>query len=469
MSVQASQERKITSTHIKWAITIICTVLVLCIPVNDVFTSQMKYFFAITLFNIFLLAFSLLPLIVPALLLPMGYWIFQVAEPSIIYGSWGNQIAWVVLGGLIFANMMTNSGLSKRIAYKCMTLARGNFVTLMFILLIPGIIITPFVPAAVARCAIFCTILMSLCQAMGYDAYSPKAVIAFVVGYIVSINTSYLFLTGTNANLIAVGFLENVGISVSFGRFFICNFVPSLLWLIASIILVFFLNRTKAKDDKVAMKKHLDQQYRSLGKMTATEKKMLTMMIVVMVLLLTSNYHSLNAGMIFCVAIAVGFLPGINLIKQTDLQKVNFTMVFLVTACVAIGDVATALGAGELLMNVLMPYAPDSFGMMSIFVWIITVLGNLLMTPLAIISSLSLPVITLAQNFGINPEAIIYIFLFSTNAVILPYEVAAGMVFFGFGMINTKQFMKNLGAIGLLSLISIFIFYIPWFKIIGLI
>lgn len=452
----------------KWAVTILLSVVVACIPLNDVYTSEMRWFFVVTIFNILLLAFGLLPTIVPAILLPLGYWIFNVAEPTIIYGAWGNQIAWVVLGGLIFATMMGKSGLSKRIAYKCMMLARGNYTALMFILLIPGVVITPFVPAAVARCAIFGAILITLCQAMGYKPNSPKAVIAFAVGYMVSCNTSYLFYTGSNANIIAVSFLESVGISVDFQRYLVANFVPVLLWLITSIALIFLLNRSKEKEDRQVVRAHIQKEYASLGRITGQEKRMLCVMAVVMVLLLTTNYHPLNAGMIFCLAVAVGFLPGINLIEQKDLQQVNFTMVFLVTACVAIGDVATDLGAGKLLMDALMPYAPQTFLALTVFIWIIVVLGNLLMTPLAIISALGVPLVALAQSMGFNPEAIIYIFLFSTNAIILPYEIAASMVLFGFGMMDMKNFAKNFSVVGLWSLVCIIIFMIPWFKLIGL-
>lgn len=457
------------ANKIQWLTTLLITGMMWCIPVNEVLSRELKMFFVVTVFNILLLAFSLLPTIVPAILLPLGYWIFKVSAPSVIYGAWGNQIAWVVLGGLVFAHMMGNSGLSKRLAYKCMTLAKGNFTVLMFILLIPGIIIAPFVPAAVARCAIFGAILISLCQAMGYQPNSPKAVIAFVVGYIVSSNTGWLFYTGSNANIIAVGILETAGFPTTFVRYLICNFIPVFLWLITSIIIVIWLNRNQEKEDKTAIQEHIQAQYKVLGKMTEAEIKMLVIMAVVMVLLLTTKYHPLNAGMIFCLAVVVGFLPGVNLLQESDLQKVNFSMVFLVTACLAIGDVAADLGAGMLIITGIMPYAPHSFIALAIFIWVISVLGNLLMTPLALIASLGVPLITLAQNLGFSPEAITYIFLFSTNAIVLPYEIAASIVLFGYGMMDIKNFIKNFAAIGLWSLVCIVIFMIPWFKLIGMV
>lgn len=458
------------SEMIKWAVTLILCGIVAFIPTSDVFTGQMKWFFVVTLFCMAVLAFSLLPVIVPAIMMPLGYWMLGVAKPAVIYGAWSNQIIWVVLGGLLFAIMMGKSGLSKRVAYKCMLWARGNLMLVMLFMLVAGLIITPFVPAAVARCSIFGSILIGLSQALDYKPNSPKAVFLFTAGYLAAVNPGHMYLTGSNTNLILAGFIENYGQTVDFQRFLWGNWIPCILWLVTAIFIASFVNRDKSgkKEDRVAIRNHIEKEYKALGKMSGQEIRMVVLMILVMVLLLTSNYHSINAGMIFCVAVAIGFLPGMNLINQDDVKKVNFTMVFLVAGCVAIGDVATELGAGDLIMNYLMPYAPHNIVLLIGFLWLICFCGNLVMTPVAIISSLAVPILSLAENLSYNPEAIAYMFNFCTSAIILPYEIAASLVLFGYGMMTTKQFMKNFFIQAVWVLLCIVIFFVPWLKIIGL-
>lgn len=469
MSTQNSLVSMPTSAKIKWLVNILLTAAVFLIPTTDQFTMQIKIFLAITVFNILMMAFDLIPIIVPSLLLPLAYWIFKVADPAIVYHAWGDQIAWIVVSGLFFAYMMNASGLSKRIAYKCMILARGNFIALMFIMIIPGLIIAPFVPAALARTALFCAIMMSLCDALGYKPDTPKAIMAFVVAYIVSANSGWLVMTGSNANIVATSYLQQNGINVDFFSYLFYNFPPELLWIIGSVAIVVLMNRDKKhSEDSAQIREHVKEQYTSLGKMSSKEKKMLVLMILTFVLLLTTNYHSLNAGMIFTLIVIIGFIPGIDLMTGKDVSKINFSMVFMVTACVAIGDVSMELNAGQVLMDALMPYAPKSLLALCLFVFIIAFVGNLLMTPLALLAALSMPLITLSQNLGINPEAIIYIFLYSTAALILPYEITAGVVMYGYGMVNMKNFLKNFTAIAIWTLLCIFIFLIPWFKITGL-
>lgn len=469
MSTQNTLAAMSTSAKIKWIVNILLPAAVFLIPTSDQFTMQIKIFLALTLLNILMMAFDLIPIIVPSLLLPLSYWIFKVADPAVAYHAWGDQIAWIVVGGLFFAYMMNASGLSKRIAYKCMILARGNFIALMFIMIIPGLIIAPFVPAALARTALFCAIMMSLCDSLGYKADSRKAIIAFVVAYVVGCNSGYLVMTGSNANIIATTYLQQVGINVDFFSYMFYNLPPELLWIIGSVAIVILINRDKNKsEDSAHIRAHVKEQYASLGKMSGKEKKMLVLMILTFALLLTTNYHSLNAGMIFTLIVIVGFLPGIDLLQSSDVSKINFSMVFMVTACVAIGDVSMELNAGQILMDALMPYAPKSLLALALFVFVIAFVGNLLMTPLALLAALSMPLITLSQNLGLNPEGILYIFLYSTAALILPYEITAGVVMYGFGMVNMKNFLKNFTAISIWSLICVFIFMVPWFKITGL-
>lgn len=469
MSTQNGIAAMSTSAKIKWIINILLPAAVFLIPTSDQFTMQIKIFLALTLLNILMMAFDLIPIIVPSLLLPLSYWIFKVADPAVAYHAWGDQIAWIVVGGLFFAYMMNASGLSKRIAYKCMILARGNFIALMFIMIIPGLIIAPFVPAALARTALFCAIMMSLCDALGYKADTPKAIIAFVVAYIVGSNAGWTVMTGSNANIIATTYLQQNGISVDFFSYMFYNLPPELLWIIGSVAIIILMNRDKNdKEDPAHLRAHVKEQYAALGKMSGKEKKMLVLMILTFALLLTTNYHSLNAGMIFTLIVVIGFLPGIDLLQSSDISKINFSMVFMVTACVAIGDVSMELNAGQILMDALMPYAPKSLLALALFVFIIAFVGNLLMTPLALLAALSMPLITLSQNLGLNPEGILYIFLYSTAALILPYEITAGVVMYGFGMVNMKNFLKNFTAISIWSLICVFIFMVPWFKITGL-
>lgn len=62
-------ERTNKTELVKWGISILCTILILLIPTNDVFTPQIRNYIAITLGIVCIVAFSLLDFVFPAILL----------------------------------------------------------------------------------------------------------------------------------------------------------------------------------------------------------------------------------------------------------------------------------------------------------------------------------------------------------------------------------------------------------------
>ncbi len=165
-----------TSYLIKWIISIAITVIIFLVPETEVFTYEVKGFLAITTLSMLMMAMELAHNIVPALLLQIGYYVLKIAPIETVFSAWQNQIPWLVLGSFIIAAIMEQTGLSKRIAYYCMLKAKGRFSALMFASLIAGVIISAFVSASLARTAMLCALMVSLCQAMDYKPFSKEAI-----------------------------------------------------------------------------------------------------------------------------------------------------------------------------------------------------------------------------------------------------------------------------------------------------
>ena len=105
---------------VKWAFNIGLPVLVALIPCNDVFTMQMKLFFVSTLFAILCFAFETMNQTIVSMLLPLFWIFFKVAEPTVAFQPWTQYIPWMMLSGLLLANVLESSGLLARISYWCL-------------------------------------------------------------------------------------------------------------------------------------------------------------------------------------------------------------------------------------------------------------------------------------------------------------------------------------------------------------
>ena len=459
---------------LKWVILVAFLAVLYLLPEGEVYTAQIKGFCLVTIAGIYLVAFELMPAYIAATLIPVGYWILQVVPAGVAFGSWTQQFPWIILGAFMVAHIMQKTGVSKRLAYSLMLLARGNFYIVIAMLIVAGVIMAMFVPASIARVAIFGAIALSIRDAMGWKDDTKKTIILIMGVYFAASAASYLWYTGSNGNVIVAGMLESAGYGVSWTEWALYNALPGLISIaIQMVIVIFFVNKF-CKDDgqslvPAEMNRYIKEEYAKLGKMSVSEIKATVMLAGLFILLLTNGkLHSWNPGQVFIFMALLAYLPGIQLLEQADTKQINFSVVFLITGFIAIGDAATSLGLGDIFVEKALPYLPHSVYGLSAISFFIAFFGIMLMTPLAIGSAFTVPMVNIAVTLGINPTGLIMVFWNSCVATLFPYEVNADILLFSYGLISMKNYIK----IGLLRsalvFVLLFVVYIPWFKIIGI-
>ena len=117
------------------------------------------------------------------------------------------------------------------------------------------------------------------------------------------------------------------------------------------------------------------------------------------------------------------YLPGISLGTSEDVKHINMSIVFFSGACLSIGTVATSLGIGEIMTNMLLPLL-DGRGRIGLFsvVFVVVFLMNFLMTPSAIMAIMAGPLVLLGQGLSMDPLAMVYALNAMGYQIILPYE-----------------------------------------------
>ena len=157
---------------VKWAVTLGFPIILLLIPCNDVYTLSMKLFLALTLAAILMFAFENLNQTVVSLLLPFLYVVLQIAPANVALSPWTQTVPWMMISGLILANVLQSIGLLKRVAYKCIVLTGGSYTGIIFGIGITGLILNLMTPAqALVPLA---TLAYGICMALDYKK-SPQA------------------------------------------------------------------------------------------------------------------------------------------------------------------------------------------------------------------------------------------------------------------------------------------------------
>lgn len=454
----ASLDRK---ALIKWVIAIAATIMVLCIPTTETLTMTLKLFLAVTVFAILTFAFDTLNQTVMALLLPFLYVVLNIAPSGVALSPWTQTVPWMMISGLIFANVLQSVGLLKRVAYKCIVLTGASYTGIIFGIGLAGLVLNIMIPSqALVPLA---TLGFGLCTALGFGCSGEAAGIMLASAMASQIPTN--FLLSPNIMIIYGIGGEAAGFSsTSWGQFLFHN-IPNLIYYFVLLFVISLMFKPKTPLNR---KEYFQEEYQKMGKMQVEEKKGLLVCAILFILLLTQKLHGVSSNMVFILVPMLCFIPGINIGKVEDIRKANFPFIIFVTACMSIGSVAGSLGFGQLISDNMMPMlSGKSTTVVLAAVWLLIVLVNFLLTPLAIQSTFTVPLTAIAMQIGINPEAMWMVILHGSDQILLPYEYPLYMLFFSYGLMTTKDFSKFFGSKMVINFLFLIAIFIPYWKLIG--
>ena len=244
---------------------------------------------------------------------------------------------------------------------------------------------------------------------------------------------------------------------------FIDFFIQDLPLVLLPFIMAFIITKLMKPEKPINGKAYFQQQLKDLGKMTTNDKKVLVILLVLLVYLLSNRWTHWNMLYGFLLAPIICYLPGIKVGKVEHFRKVNFNVIFFIVACLSIGTVAAACGAGNFIVNIITPMLSNTgtFGFL-VIVFVFGVIVNFLLTPMAAMSSIA-PLLTgVALGLGVSPMATTYAFYLGLDQLILPYEIGTYLIFFSMGYVSLKDFAKTSAVKMAVSTVFTIAIMIPW-------
>ena len=242
----------------------------------------------------------------------------------------------------------------------------------------------------------------------------------------------------------------------------------SPLALVMTALMLFLILKLFKPEHEVNSSEYVNSELEKMGKLQGKELKFLILALIVVVLMFTNK---VPLAWLFVLFACVCFLPGIDILKAEDMQKVNFPMIIFVATALTIGNVAASLGIGGLVAQAFQTVVAGRTLSNFVFypvMWLFGVLFNFVMTPVAATAAFCGPLASLAEAVGMNVHATLFSFTMGVEQLIFTYEWAPILFIFSFGMFTSKQFMKY-GAIRMaISLAFVLIIVLPYWTMVGL-
>lgn len=462
-AINAIKENK--SLYIKWCITILVPVICLMIPTNDIYTHNIKLFLAVTAFCILIIAFELMQLIAIAILMPFAYMLVGLVPSDVALKSWTTTAPWVTIGGVILASMMERVGLLRRIAFWCIIKLGKSYQGLIFGILLGGNVLN-FITGGQGwiPMAAFC---YGVCKALDVKKHSIDAALISLTGGI-SVSTSCFFFYTPFYMTVMLNNARNVvpDLSVNMYSFFV-QMCPYVLFMILYVWLMPKIFKPTMKFQDVD---YFRNEYNKLGSMDLREKKLTVGIIIVLLFMLTGDLHHLDIDWGFILLPWAMFLPIINVGSWEDIKGTDFSIMFFGACCLQIGLTANYLGVGEAFAAILKPMlASSSSYLILMIIYVTSVITNFLLTPLAILATLSEPIAQIAVSLGMHPLGALYALMMGLDQIFMPHEFLNYVVIMAFGMVSMKDFIKIMTLKTVLATVFVAAVMIPWWYFIGII
>ncbi len=453
---------------IKWLIAVGLPLFILFIPTSESFTPEARMFLVLSIMAILTIAFSLMDMLIPSILLPTFYVVFNVTNTATAFKGFATQTVWIILGAYVLTVALDECGILRRISYIIIKKLGGSYNATLYAIYIVGVVLGQL--CFCGHYFLMVGFVYGICKAMNLRPCSKEGAIMMGVGGMAALNVKVFLYQTSNMSLLTEGMktvYPDFSITPVQLLFYNCpEFIVAMafIWLVTKIF--------KTKDVQFeGGKEYFNQMHREMGAMSSAEKKAAVLLAVLMIYIMFQPLHGFPLNYGFMVLPWFCFFPGINIASKNCLMKIKefFGTFAFAGACISIGQVATALGLGALIAQLSMPIlAPLGKTGLTFGVLILGAIANLLLTPAAMCSLLSPALASIYQTLGYEPMTSILTVIYSLDMIFLPHEVTAYLVLFGFGMMNMKQFVAFFGGKSLFTLLMFGIIQIPWWHLLGL-
>lgn len=453
------------TTIIKLVLTIGIPILLLLIPTNDVFTSQMRMAIAATALLLIWAACELTDLAVPSILWSAILVFTQTVDAATLYSSYVSMTFYGAISMMIFATVMARIGVLKRLAFWIAEKSGGTFGRLTFgvFFAVFGIAVATFTGGVIIAAAF----VFGICEALGFIGKKEGAILTMTG--ILGIGTVRMFWTYP----ITVGAMQtsvqavDPGFTLSFITLLKYNW-PCFFFCLLLIYIMLLITKTK-NQEILGGKEYFRSELAKMGKMTRDEKIGIVALLGILIWVITNPIHGWDMMYGFCFFSMILFIPGIGVGKKEDFKGFPLGTLLFVMACMSIGSVCVAVGLVDAMKTILAPILSSAGSVWSLFIVLIAgALGNMCMTPMALLAGFSAMLYDIFGSIGMDPLAALFTWNYGCDLVFLPYEYTTPLLFMAFGTMTTAQFFKYNVLKNVVFLIFFGIIILPYWFLVGL-
>ncbi|QYO65400.1 DASS family sodium-coupled anion symporter [Leptolyngbya sp. 7M] len=463
-------------TYFKWVITVASGLLIVAFPAPAGITQEAWTLLAVFIATI--VGSIVQPLTGSAMVLlgVVAVTFFQAVPIERALAGYADKFVWLVLAAFFISRAMIKTGLGQRIALIFVRLIGRKTLGLGYSLVFTDFILASFIPSTGARSGgIILPIARSVTET--YDSRADDGTAGRLGTFLMTmlyqceVILCATFLTGQASNVIIRRLaLEQTGIDLNYGVWFLSAIVPSLVALTIIPVVLYRLFPPEIKETPNAVA-FAHEQLERLGPLKRSEKILLCVFVAVVALWISAFWHGIDPTVIALVCISVLLVSEVlvwrDLIDEThawevfiwygglvmmasELSKTNITSIF----ANAVGSMMGGFGWPLALAMLALVFFYAHYAFASITAHVMAMFVPFLVVTIAIGAPAGLAVLLLA-------------YFANLSAGLTHYGTTPAPVYFGLGYVSQRRWWTAGFIASVLNILLWSTIGVLWWRAIG--
>ncbi len=467
----------------------VVTALLLLMPVPEGLQPYAWYYFAIFVGVIVGLIFEPLPGAVIGLtgvvaIALTSQWVlfspedmavpkFKLAAESFKWAvsGFGNSTVWLIFGAFMFAAGYDKTRLGRRLALILVKYLGRRSLTLGYAIIFADLLLAPFTPSNTARSGgTIYPIIANLPPLYGSKPNDPSArkIGSYLMWVAITATciTSSMFLSALAPNLLALALVKStVGISISWGNWFVAFLPLGILFLLTMPLLAYWFYPPEVKfNDEVP--RWASAELVKLGRLSRNEILLLVFVCAALIMWIFAASviePAMAALLIIGLMLWTGVLEWNDITNNKAAWNTFFwfaTLVALAGGLSSTGFIAWLGKEGGMLMSGI------SAGTATVMLLVAFYLLHYLFASATAHTTALLPaMLTIASTIpGMNMEVFCMLMVTSLGVmgIITPYGTGPSPIYYGSGYLPTADYWRLGTIFGAIFLVALLVIGYPW-------
>jgi len=439
-------------------------VVVFFLPPPAGYTAQTMHAGALCVLVVGLWALGSLPEHIVALVFFLLAMILAIAPASAVFSGFASGTLWLVLGGLIMAEAVNQTGLGVRLARFLIGRHALSYRALIAAVVFVCALMCVVMPATVSRILLLLPIMAAVAQRLGLKpgsvGYDGVALAVIMTNY----QVGTVFLPANAPNLVLAGAAETLyGITFIYGEWLLVQLpVMGILKALTIIGLIWLLfpDETRAGDVEAA---HTP--------LTGAEKRLTVILLAAVALGTTDFVHGVHPGWIGRGAGIATLLPYVGVMPVASFnERVKLTPFFYIAAILGLGALMVETGLSRALGEALQSGLQLERGRDAINFGILALLATAaggLVTNVAQPALLAPLASHFAEAAGWPLKAALMTIVLGFTTAIFPYQVPPMLVGAQVAGLKLRRVLRITVPLALMSLCVLLPINYFWWRAIG--